>query len=394
MATTKRYGTVLAIFLSMLELGRVSAQPVDTFDATAESWATVGKCPSESSPGVTWSATGGNPGGCIKATDNSVGVFYWIATGTEWKNDLSAYYGCNMYFELKTSNTGAPVGSVYDIVIIRGDDETITYNTTPNPGLTYTSYTVPLSEGGWIVDGTFVSDATCPDLTGPLATAADMIAYLSDVKRIRVRAEFGGLTSETNYMDNAQIVCDPLPLPVEMTEFNGWDLGNGRAQLEWVTASETNCLAFQVEKSLAADAFDSIGFVYANGTTTEEHTYTFTDPHFTADAYYRLKQINMGHFGSYSKVVPLTKGIAQEESINIYPNPTSDITTIAAGTDATLYNWSISDLSGRVIISGNINDYEGWFKQELNVSNWESGIYMLKFQSSEGIILRKFEVVH
>jgi hypothetical protein len=64
------------------------------------------------------------------------------------------------------------------------------------------------------------------------------------------------------------------------------------------------------------------------------------------------------------------------------------------GTDATLYHWSISDLSGRVIISGNINDYEGWFKQELNVSNWESGIYMLKFQSSEGIILRKFEVVH
>lgn len=369
------------------------AQPVSDFAIDAESWNTVGMCPAESSPGATWSATGGSPSGaCLKATDNSIGVFYWYAGGAEWKGDLSAYYGCYLYFDLKTSNTGSPVGSKYDVLIIKSDDQTISYNSSPNPGLTWSTYIVPLNETGWILDG-LLDAANCPDLVGPAATAADMMTYLSDIKKIRIRAEFGGLTSETNYLDNVEISCEPLLLPVTLDDFQAFELDHNRSVVEWKTLSEINSLGFQVEKSLDGEVFDSIGYVPAAGYSNETLKYQFIDNDFTKDAYYRLKSVKDDYRTFFSDIILLKPLATHTSQLQLFPNPANNLINLVVNAEQTLLYWEVTDLSGKQIRFENIGTDAAAYTNTIDVSNWQSGIYIIKLHTVSGILVQKFEVL-
>jgi hypothetical protein len=379
--------TLITACLS-LATAMLQAQPVSDFAVDAEGWNTVGMCPAESSPGAVWSASGGYPSGAaIKATDNSIGVFYWYGGGAEWKGDLSAYYGCYLFFDLKTNNIGAPVGTKYDVLIIRGDDETISYEATPNPALTWTSYVVPLSETGWIVDGPLDVD-DCPDLSGPAATAADMLDYLGDIKRLRIRAEYGGLSSETNWLDNVEISCEPLVLPVELADFEAFEMNRGKS-----TYSENNALGFQIEKSHTGEVFDSIGFVPAAGFSNETLSYQFVDNYFTESAYYRLKQVKFNYRAFYSDVVLLEPTLFDNNAVQIYPNPGNAFINFAINDLQSSDVWEICDITGKQVISGDVSTNEGAFLFSLDVSSWKSGIYIFKLHSKAGPIVRKFEVL-
>ncbi|MFI5171455.1 MAG: T9SS type A sorting domain-containing protein [Chitinophagales bacterium] len=367
------------------------SQPVSDFSIDAESWGTVGKCPAESSPGVTYSASGGNPGGCIRGTDNSIGVWYFFGGGSEWKGNLSAYYGCDLLFDLKTNDDGWPVGSQYDVLIIKGDDYTISYNSSPNPGEVWTSYVVPLVEGSWILDG-LLDAANCPDLAGSLATAADMITYLSDIKRLRIRAEFGGLNSETNYMDNVMIVCDIL-LPVGLTEFSAEALGHNVSLLSWNTSTETDCAGFELQKSINGVTFNSIGYVEGNGTTTSEHNYEFEDDNFITTSYYRLKQIDLNGDFVYSNIISLTCTEALDPVTHIYPNPTSDFINIISNNSSPMVSIVISDATGHMVYQEYTDNFSGSMQKQILLDNCRSGIYLATINRLSGSETLIFEVI-
>ncbi|MBK9504928.1 MAG: hypothetical protein IPO03_06130 [Bacteroidetes bacterium] len=71
---------------------------------------------------------------------------------------------------------------------------------------------VPLTDvAGWKYGESIAGGA-------PAATAAQILAILSDVNKIRIRAEFSGLTYETNGLDNVLMTCG-FSLPVELLEF-------------------------------------------------------------------------------------------------------------------------------------------------------------------------------
>lgn len=370
----------------------IMAQPVSDFSLSAESWGTVGKCPSESSPGATWSSTGGNPGGMVYETDEATGIVYWNGSGAEWKADLTPYYGCNFSYDQKTNNIAFPV-SEYDILLVRGDDHVLSYNTPYTPGLSWTTNVIPLSETGWIYEGLFNSDANCPNLSGTAATAADMLSFLADIKRIRIRAEFAGLVYETNYLDNVEISCEPIGLSVEMTAFNAFDLGDGRAQLDWLTLSESENKYFQVEKSSNGLFFDSLGVVYGQGTTADPHDYSFTDPGFISDAYYRLKTYSFENVVQYSNVVFLRKSGPEASTIRLDPNPASTTAQLLIGEPGLVHGWEIIDLSGKQMTGGLINSYNGWFTTQVDVSTWNSGMYIIKIATDHGFLTSRFQVV-
>ena len=86
---------------------------------------------------------------------------------------------------------------------------------------------------------------------------------VSSTKRLRFLTKDPGLSSETNYLDNVEINCEPIILPVELGAFNAFELDKGRSRLDWTTYSEQNALGFQIEKSLTGEVFDSIGYVPA-----------------------------------------------------------------------------------------------------------------------------------
>lgn len=362
------------------------AQVTSTFDTDIDGWWTVGD--PGSAPTPAWSSTGGNPGGCIKGTDVSIGTWFFYGP-SKFRGDLSAYYGCNLTFDLKQSETDFPIDNTYDVMIIKTNDSSIVYNTAYNPGTTWTSYTIPLSESsGWRRES----------ITGTPVTSADEIrGYLSNVKKIRIRAEFSGLSYETDFMDNVEIGCTTAVLPLSLTAFSGYDAGNGEARLTWSTASETDLLGFQVEKSFYGNGFDSIGFIQANGTTVDLHAYTFTDPSFSGDAYYRLKEISsITTHATYSDIIFLESNAKEAEiPVRVYPNPaTSQLLVTNTDGSNPIIQMSISDLSGKTVFLEEETQNNTATNLSIDTRSLPQGLYILRITRQHGTVMQKIEILH
>ena len=84
---------------------------------------------------------------------------------------------------------------------------------------------------------------------------------------------------------------------------------------------------------------------------------------------------NVGNF-------PLSSNTIYQETINIYPNPSSDFIYINSK-DSDNYTISLFNILGELIIDKKIN------LQQLNLSNLPNGQYFLKIESESGIINEK-----
>lgn len=350
------------------------AQPSSTFDSDSESWASVcdGSC---SGPTVYWASSVGNPGGGIYGTDVSTGTWYW-RTPAEFNTDLSSYYGCNLTFHLK-QNTTSWQFNAEDVIIIRGSDGArICYATSPNPGTTWTAYSVPLTESGWRYN----------TLSGATVTAADMSSWLSDVNRIWIRAEFSGLTYETDWIDNVLIDCSSVILPVELYSFEAEEQESNVAQIKWTTLSETNCLGFQVEKSVTSGmVYDSIGYLPGHGTTTQAHDYVFTDDNLTSPAYYRLKQMDDDGTITYSNVISIAPSHEGAITTNIFPNPTSEFAFIESSSKSKYFDAvEFADMYGKVVLRTTDISHTYPVRATVNVKELPTGMYIVTLLSSQG----------
>lgn len=120
-----------------------------------------------------------------------------------------------------------------------------------------------------------------------------------------------------------------LTTPVELTYFTGTNIGSS-ITLNWTTATETNNLGFEVQRSTADSEFITVGFVEGNGTTTEEHHYSFKDKGVSGFLRYRLKQVDFDGSYEYSNIieVKVLSNVSYELAQN-FPNPFNPTTTIS-----------------------------------------------------------------
>jgi outer membrane protein assembly factor BamB len=111
-------------------------------------------------------------------------------------------------------------------------------------------------------------------------------------------------------------------LDVELVSFTASVQSNG-IQLAWRTATETNNLGFEVQRSWDGRVFEPIGFVPGNGTSAEQHDYTFVDGETGWEIlYYRLKQIDRD--GQYHLFAAMKVVQQRPERLTLYgsyPNP-------------------------------------------------------------------------
>ena len=95
------------------------------------------------------------------------------------------------------------------------------------------------------------------------------------------------------------------PLPVTLVSFTAQRQAED-GLLVWATASETNNAYFELESSSDGADFRTLGRVAGHGTTTQSHTYQFTDANVaryaSAMVYYRLRQIDLDGASTYSPV--------------------------------------------------------------------------------------------
>lgn len=118
-------------------------------------------------------------------------------------------------------------------------------------------------------------------------------------------------------------------VPVELTSFTATSQNN-LVELNWTTATEINNQGFEVQRSTSNSDFVTVGFVEGNGTTTEEHHYTFKDKDVSGSLRYRLKQIDFDGSYEYSDIVEVeVLGNISYELAQNYPNPFNPITNIS-----------------------------------------------------------------
>ena len=116
------------------------------------------------------------------------------------------------------------------------------------------------------------------------------------------------------------------PLPVELSAFNA-ELNNNDILLTWNTSAEINNAGFQVERSLNNEDFENIGWINGAGNSASEKRYSFLDNNIQNNGtyYYRLLQIDLDGGMEYSDILSINIEHYKGQSMNIFPNPASDI---------------------------------------------------------------------
>ncbi|MBP9122549.1 MAG: T9SS type A sorting domain-containing protein [Ignavibacteriaceae bacterium] len=159
---------------------------------------------------------------------------------------------------------------------------------------------------------------------GPLSMAAADISPGSIAFR-----QFN--TDQRIIVDNIQVSNSWLlnVVPVEFVSFSATSQ-NGKVDLAWQTASETNNKGFEVERSLDNKNFTVVGYVDGRGTTTQTSVYNFSDKFdVNGTVYYRLKQIDFDGTTAFSNTIEVESNlITGFEMFQNYPNPFNPSTTI------------------------------------------------------------------
>ena len=174
--------------------------------------------------------------------------------------------------------------------------------------------------------------------------------------------------------------------PVELASFTA-NVNEGNVTLNWLTASETNNQGFDIERKSSASKFEKIGFISGIGTSTESHSYTFTDKNVETGNYsYRLKQLDYDGTFEYSKEINVDVTVPLEFALDQnYPNPFNPSTTISYSIPVkSRVTLKIFNALGKEIITlVNEEKSEGNYDVKFDASGIPSGIYFYKLNAGE-----------
>ncbi|MCF0070180.1 T9SS type A sorting domain-containing protein [Dyadobacter sp. CY261] len=179
---------------------------------------------------------------------------------------------------------------------------------------------------------------------------------------------------------NALSTTSGQPLPVTLVSISAKTEQNN-ALLTWRTSQETNSSHFEVQRSTDAKTFTTIGKVNSHRNATTANNYQYSDANLPAGHfYYRLKMVDLDETFAYSSIV--TAKIETPFTVSVFPNPASSLLTVKS--DARILQVDVVGASGRKMHSSSPG--QPYF--ELNISNWPSGIYIVKIDGVERKIVK------
>jgi hypothetical protein len=253
------------------------------------------------------------------------------------------------------------------------------------------------TEGGQI---TFQANGGNPIIVGTMTDPDDASTFI-EVQQVPLTYNFEQYSVNINIVGNMHIafkhanmnsvtplfidniIFQPI-VPVELVSFTGSVAGNG-IELIWRTATETNNMGFDIEKKHNGN-WQQLGFVPGFGTTTETHTYSFTDLGVNSGTnIYRLKQIDFDGSTEYSNEIEVDMNLPAQYSLEQnYPNPFNPSTTInfTLPVDAKVTIKVFNALGEQVCTLTDNNFSAGSHSIEFNAENLVSGLYVYSIDAA------------
>ncbi|MEM6632341.1 MAG: T9SS type A sorting domain-containing protein [Bacteroidota bacterium] len=182
--------------------------------------------------------------------------------------------------------------------------------------------------------------------------------------------------------------------PVELLGFDVEAQGTA-AVLWWATAIETNNSHFEIERSSDGFSYEVIALVEGMGTAFEAQEYSYTDSMAGPGwHYYRLKQVDLnGEYEYFSiREVELSGRSSLQAAVLVgYPNPADNYYKMEMEIpDPKNAMIKVFDLRGNQIYHAMIaNCASGYNAIEMDVSTWQSGIYMYMITAGADVIRGK-----
>jgi len=187
-------------------------------------------------------------------------------------------------------------------------------------------------------------------------------------------------------------------VPVELTSFTA-SVSDAGIFLKWITATELNNYGFEIQRSFDENDFITVGFVNGNGTSSEQHYYSYTDKlelNKSVKIYYRLKQVDFDGKYNYSNVVSIDYEIPVEFTLSQnYPNPFNPSTTITYSVASTsLVKLRVYDISGQEIITL-VNEIKnpGIYNINFDASSMASGVYLVRMTAGKFSSIVKMNIL-
>ena len=276
---------------------------------------------------------GAEPASPINATSATfLHVDFWAASATNFRIKL-VDFGANGVFGL-----GPTVG----------DDSEHEIDLGSQPGGSWVAFDIPLA-----------------DFTG-LTARAHLAQFIISTTS----------SSPTIWLDNIYFYSNTA-IPVELVNFKGKAVNNTTV-LTWKTASERNNQGFTIERSSDGTSYSAIGQVKGNGTTSAPHDYTFTDQSPLSGLggvnYYRLRQTD---FDGKETVSPVVAVLFGKNGLVVKNTLAHDAVTVIVG-DASPVAVSIFNMAGQQIYATKIQG-----TQQIDVSAWVSGLYVIRTSTGE-----------
>ncbi len=193
-----------------------------------------------------------------------------------------------------------------------------------------------------------------------------------------------GRLDVTEAVDTVLSLC---ALPVEWLTFTA-EAGGKTALLNWTTSVEPDNAGFTVERSGNSYEWAALAEVAALPASEEQH-YAWTDAApLSGTNYYRILQTDLDGTRSRSVVRQLTFGGGSDETLSVFPNPTTGWLELRLPTDFGTADLFLVDVNGRIRSLGKRTE-----RDAVDLSGYPAGVYVLRAVGGKGRTASKKVVV-
>ena len=177
-------------------------------------------------------------------------------------------------------------------------------------------------------------------------------------------------------------------LPLTLLSFTASKENNDLVQLNWVTTNELNTSHFIIERSTDGTHFTNTGKVNAQGNSSSNKNYNFTDniaALIPGKIFYRLLMADRDGKFTYSGIKIIEK--PNELSITLNPNPviTNTINLRIHNNRREKIQLNIFSTLGKKVYSQQMETLQGSINKSINVMNLPAGTYIVQVLHNAGI---------